>query len=469
MADILKISSPMVDKNMVHPNKPSSPADIPFDLADISKVVKPSPQSEMQGRNNGLIQKEETPAILMNMLKDPSVAVGFLRNIFMLQEIIKLLPVNNNTVSQEIQMLFNALLIDPEKIVDELTRQEFSSTMFKGEMFDFLRQLLVQNPKPELRYGIVNLLKSINAMQGRQSIMESIGNTLTFLAESMQSSQKLSAQLAQLAAGFREPGAEMNFESLKAQTLILMQDVTESILYTPKLQKIVPLLIYNLSRFNDNPDFLREAFTSLMTVLDSPVQKEKLAHLLQDLLGRDLTRGNEETSSKVMDVLAKLIGKNPAETEMKLLDSEKIEKIVYSLLSSPCNFTPLLHFIVPVQDMDIKAFAEIWIDPNDKEEKKSEGGGGKDQIHMMVVFDVDGIGRFEAELFVKEKEISLSLLCPAAYVNEFSNFGTRIMRATASTGYRFQDIKVDKLERQRSLMDVFKTLPHRRTGIDVKI
>lgn len=31
------------------------------------------------------------------------------------------------------------------------------------------------------------------------------------------------------------------------------------------------------------------------------------------------------------------------------------------------------------------------------------------------------------------------------------------------------DAKVEKLEHIRSLMDVFKTLPYRRTGVDVKI
>ena len=36
----------------------------------------------------------------------------------MLEEIINLLPVNNNTVTQEIRQLFDALLIDPDHIVD---------------------------------------------------------------------------------------------------------------------------------------------------------------------------------------------------------------------------------------------------------------------------------------------------------------------------------------------------------------
>ena len=36
------------------------------------------------------------------------MTVNYLKNIYMLEEIINLLPVNNNTVTQEIRQLFDA-------------------------------------------------------------------------------------------------------------------------------------------------------------------------------------------------------------------------------------------------------------------------------------------------------------------------------------------------------------------------
>lgn len=464
MADILKISTPLLDKNPIQPNKQVADPSVPFNLSDISKVIKPNQQSEILKQNNGMIQREDAPSILMNMLKDPSVAVGFLKNIFMLEEIIKLLPVNNNTVSQEIQQLFNALLVSPEEIVAELMRQEQSSTSFKGQLFDFLRQMLQSNPKAEMRYGIANLLKSLNAMQSQRNILDSISNTLMFLSDSMKSSKNLSTKLTELAVRFRLNDAPQNFQNLKNQTLEVVRTMQDSILYTPKLQKIVPLLIYNLSRYNDNPDFLREAASSLMTVMDGNMQKERFASLLHEFLTRE---PQAKTTSQVMDVLAKLIGKQTADAELTLLNSDKIEKIVHSLLSSPCNFTPLLHFIIPVQDDEMKSFAEIWVDPDEEQDSGKDGPG--DSIHLMAVFDVDGIGRFEAELYVKGKEIKMSLFCPQAYVREFEGIGAAVSQVTAATGYKIEVLKVEKLERQRSLMDVFKTLPHRRAGIDVTI
>ena len=68
----------------------------------------------------------------MNLLKDPAVTVNYLKNIYMLEEIINLLPVNNNTVTQEIRQLFDALLIEPDHIVDELVDQEMRPPCLKG-------------------------------------------------------------------------------------------------------------------------------------------------------------------------------------------------------------------------------------------------------------------------------------------------------------------------------------------------
>lgn len=484
MADILKISTPLIDKAPVQPGKQVADPSVPFNLSEIEKVAQPNQQSEILKQNTGLLE-QESPAILMNMLKDPSVTVSFLRNIFMLQEIIQLLPINNSTLTQEIQQLFDALLVKPGDIVPELIRQENTSTAFKGELFDFLRNLLADSPKPEMTYGIANLLKSINGTLSRRSILDSVSNSFLFLAGSVKSSPKLAARLMNLSNLFRSEEAPNQFSALKNEALSVMKEVEGSILYTPKLAKVLPLIIYNLSRFNDNPDFLQDATASMLTLIDGDKQKQSL----MDLLYQFLTGARvPQPSSKVMDVLAEIINKQSAANmegeegdvelmagkkipmeDLRMLSSDKIDKIVSSLLSSPCNYTPLLHFIVPVQDMDMKSFAEIWIDPNDEGESSKNGDSTAENIHMLIVFDVEGIGRFEAELFVHHQDITLNLMCPPMYVNAFSGISTEIARSVGRTGYRFKDISIDPLERPRSLMDVFKALPRKRTGINMRV
>ncbi len=464
MADILKITTPVIDRSAVSANRPVADPSIPFQLSDITKVIKPGEQSEILQQNNGMIERENSATILMNLLKDPSVTVSFLKNIDMLQEIIKLIPVNNRALTAEIEQLFSDLLMTPADIAGELWQQEQASSAFKGDLFDFLREQLAQNGKPEMRYGICNLLKSLNALSSQEKILKSISNGLSFLSESLSSSASLSQKLLDLAGRFKEPGAQNHFNALKDEVLVLLNEVKGSILYSPKLQKMVPMIIYNLSRFNDNPHFLKECAGSLSTILDGDAQKQLLAELLHDYSQGD----RMQQTSKVMNTIAEIIAKQNDNSELAMIGGEKIEKIIYSLLSSPCNFTPLLHYIVPVQADDLKSFAEIWIDPN-AESTDAKGNRVQDCIHMLMVFDIDGIGRFEAELAATGKDIMVNLFCPAPYLPAFSALSVPVREQISATGYRLLNLSVDKLEKHRSLMDVFKTLPHRRTGVDVKI
>ncbi len=466
MADILKITTPLVNKNHIQPNKQATDPTVAFNIHDLNRVIKSDQKSELLGQNN-ILNQENAPSILMNLLKDPSVTVSFLKNIFMLQEIIRLLPANNSTVTQEIHQLFDALLVEPDQIVAEMLSQENTSTAFKGELFNFLRQLLGAAPHPEMRQGVAALLKSLNGILSKHEILNSIANNLDYLTRSLESSKHLSGRLAALAAAFRQEDASKNFTSLKQELLAVLSEVENSILFSPKLAKLVPIVVYNLSRFNDNPDYLQETLLHLFTLMDSAEQKDQLLGLVRGLLSGE-GHGKDQENSQVMNTQAQIIGRQADDQTITLLNADKIEKIIHSLLSSPCNFTPLLHFVVPVRYMDIKSFAEIWIDPNSAEgqaEAEREGSN----IHMLIVFDIEGIGQFEAELLVRQQGVNLQLLCPAAYADTFGGIKDNLAQLIARCGYQSQGVNIGKLERPRSLMDVFKSLPHKRTGIDVKV
>lgn len=469
MADILKITTPLVNKNQVQPNKQATDPSVPFNLQDVTKVVKPAPHGELLKQNNGMIEKEEASNILSSLLKDPSVTVNFLKNIFILQEIIQLLPVNNSTVTQEIEQLFDSLLIKPEDIVDEMMRQENTSTVFKGDLFNFLRSLVTGNSTPELRAGVANLLKSINGMLGKQDVLNAISNSLQFLSESLSASKTLSQRLQLLSNQFRQEDAPQKYHDLKEQVMDILKEVENSILFSPKMAKVIAMTVYNLSRFQDNPDFLQESFSNLLLLLNGTEQRSQLTAQIQQFF-EQVKHMDENQNSKIMDILSQIIGRQSENEDFTLLSSEKIEKIIHSLLSSPCNFTPLLHFVIPVQYQQMKSFAEIWINPNSEDEEQAEAKNpNQRRIHMLIVFDIEGIGQFEAELMTVDEKLNFSLFCPPAYADVFAKMSNRFNKCIEGSPYHFGTIVIDKLEHPRSLMDVFKSLPYKRTGVNVKV
>ena len=105
MADILKITTPLVNKNQPVQMKPGAEPLLGTDIQNVSKVIQPNAQSELLNQHNGMIQQGDRPTILANLLKDPAVTAAYVKNIFMLEEIIKLLPANNRTMTEEIERI----------------------------------------------------------------------------------------------------------------------------------------------------------------------------------------------------------------------------------------------------------------------------------------------------------------------------------------------------------------------------
>ena len=227
---------------------------------------------------------------------------------------------------------------------------------------------------------------------------------------------------------------------------------------------------YNLSRYNANEDYFHEAAFLLRQHLTAPQRRtfsalaeQFLSQLAQQKTHPELKFG----SSRVMDTLALLLSRHSSNESLSAGDEARIEQILHSLLSSPCNFTPLLHFIIPVEYQDMRSFAEIWINP-ESDEKDMAKGAGKG-VHFLLVIDAEGVGRFEADVYIHERTVDFNLLCPPGLESFFSTLSTPLSQTFASMDYRVGSIQFAPLERPRSLMEVFKSLPYKRMGLDVKV
>lgn len=472
LSDMLKITTPLVNKGQAVSPKLSTEAINTFNLQSSTRVIQVHNEKQLEQQNNGFRGDGEAPILLLNLLKDPGVAVSYLKNIFLLEEIFRLLPANNKTITKEIEQLFQALMIKSEDIKDEMIRQEKGSTKFKGELFDFLRSLSSKHSdSDEIQSSIANLLKSLNNLIGKEEIRESIINSLSFLKESYQSSKDISEQLIDLINSLKSDNSNENFQNIKKQILNLFTDMEDSLLYNAKIGKVISIVIYNLSRYNENERYFQESVFLLRQLLSGEEQKQLAMNLekfsLMDIVKGDFNKANLD-KSQVMESLTKLIIHQAGEESLIATDGAKIDQILYSLLSSPCNFTPLLHFIIPTNFNDTRSFAEIWINPNEENDidKKGESKGR----HFLMVLEVEKLGKFEIEIFAMKNSIELQLYCPPRLVGKFQGTIERLPGIIAKkTNYRIRQASVVPLEKSRSLMEVFKSLPYKRVGIDVKI
>lgn len=474
MPDFLRVTTPLINKNQAVQPKPGIDPTGAFSIQNTTKVVQTHNQSELLKQNNGFPENGDTPTLLLNLLKDPTVTVSYLKNIFLLEELFTLLPANNSTVTKEIENIFSGLLIKPDALADEMQKQENASTAFKGELFDFLRAISErESGKPEVQLAIARLLRSLNSMGSQRDILDSVANNLSYLKTELAASKTLSGKLEQLINAFRSPDAQMNFQGLKSETLLLLKEIEDSILFSSRLSRVLSIVTYNLSRVNTNPDFATETAFRLRQFLSFEDKKtftdlfEKYILAIKDNMGSFFTNPGGKADSTVMSLLIELIGRQTGSNEMSASDSAKLEKMLHSLLSSPCNFTPLLHFILPMQAEGLRAFAEIWINPESDEKDMPEGVDKG--MHLLMVVDVESVGRFEAEFFVHDSIIDFSLYCPKGSESSYEEMMRHMPKLLYGTSYHLGSTKVSPFEETRSLMDVFKSLPYRRVGVDVKI
>lgn len=476
MSDILKVTTPLINKNQsIVPKSGVDPLH-PFDIRDPSKVLQTQNQGELLKQNTSMLEGGEAPVLLLNLLKDPAVAISYLKNISMLEEIFRLLPANNQTVTPEIEQIFQELILEPEHIQSEILRQESGSTAFKGELFDFLRQISMERKStPQVQLAIATFLKAANNLICKSDIADAVANSLIFLRNSLSGSVDFTSRLDSLITRFQQEDISQDFSALKEETMTLLKDLENSVFFSPKMSKVLSITIYNLSRYNDNWDFFHESAYHLRQFFGGPKRQQFIS--LIDKFTAALKSGEFQAAlqedksntyhSKVMDALIKMIEIQASNKNLSITDSAKIDKILHSLLSSPCNFTPLLHFIIPVMHDEMRAFAEIWINPESDE--KDMPPGIKEGRHFLIVIDIDSIGRFEAELFVYGQTVNLSLFCPPDYQTEYHAMMKSLPKMLSGSSYRLGETKVTPLERSRSLMEVFKSLPYKRVGVDVTI
>ena len=470
MANIEKFAAPITNRNIVQPVSEHKSAEAErVDFQNTQKVKQAPVESELLRQHNGDIHNQRGPAIFMNLLTDPQVTAGYIRNIYMMMDIVALLPMQNGSLTEEMQQLFAELNLFPEEIAGEMLSQENSSTAFKGEFFDFLRDILAENKSPEFRKAVISVLKAVNSEKSKTDIMRALSGSFGFLSAQMKPNKEISAALLRISERMYDDDAGEHFSELKSDALSVLTDVERSVLFNTQTERLTAMIRYNLSRFNNDPDFLTSSVNYLMTMLKEE-DKSEFLQLLYDHLAyyENIDRDGELSDSKVMNIITDILRLQSSSEEIKSLGADSVETIIHSILSSPSNFTPLLHYIIPVEYEDVAAFAEVWIDP-DEENETTGSDTPERQIHMLIVFDMDNLGRMETELMVRDRSIDLTVYCSDDVKGYIESLSKDLRKSADFSDYHINSVNVRTLKAPRSLVDVFEGLSVKRTGINVKI
>ncbi|MDE7303936.1 MAG: hypothetical protein K2N60_11520 [Oscillospiraceae bacterium] len=166
-----------------------------------------------------------------------------------------------------------------------------------------------------------------------------------------------------------------------------------------------------------------------------------------------------------MENMLDFLIKNINDPSLKSLSDMTRPDMIQGLLSAPGVFTPLLHFLVPMNMDGMKAFGELWADPDADRDPAT----GESDNHLFLCFEIENAGYFELEVYARGKSVNAALLCPAGTERNYLPIKEMIPELAASCGYNAEKIMIEPLKRKRDLSNIFPKLNERRTGLNVRI
>lgn len=166
-----------------------------------------------------------------------------------------------------------------------------------------------------------------------------------------------------------------------------------------------------------------------------------------------------------MENMLDFLIKNINDPSLKSLSAMGRPEMLQGLLSAPGVFTPLLHFLVPINMDDTKAFGELWADPDAGTDPET----GESDRHLFLCFDIEDAGYFELEIYARGKSVNVALMCPEGTQRKYLPLKETIPILASACGYNAEKMIVEPLKRRRDLTNVFPKLNERRSGLNVSV
>ncbi len=181
----------------------------------------------------------------------------------------------------------------------------------------------------------------------------------------------------------------------------------------------------------------------------------------------DEQQAQQAAQNSSIRALTDFVAKNINHPALKSIDSFNASNLLQSMINAPGVFTPLAHYILPIQVEDTRAFGELWVD-NDDDSGITSAGGGQKHYHLFLTFDIDAFGRFELDVYANEDTASVSLLHPVSFGKNIESIISKVNRIAAGAGYSISNFQTGILKTPHNLSQIFPKLNERRTGLNVQ-
>lgn len=467
MLERLKITSPMsVTKNVNSPPK-YTPGDKVFDLNGQNTVKVTNP---IQEDFKEILQYNTAKSLNKQMLTPLLNRTGAQADLFkQLVFLIKQMQGTGDIVGQE---AIDNLFIKPEELLNELMIRDTAKTLFNGESFNLLRELVRSNNSKSLLDSVASVLKGYECLINRSNSFKAIVQLSTDLKQmvSVQDRELLSQSINQLEGMLKSESSNSSEETmrfLKNDFIPMLGRFVNRYRQSSIRNQVMSIIHYIVRADQGDVVKLEESLNQLAdqhkSMNRSDDEVKNIKELLMQSADEMLNKSTSESSEKSSRLLA-LAFDSAASGRI----NQSAQNLLLNLIQSESPLNTLIHFTIPIWFGNELTYGEFYIDKNCR--AKREVGGGKQAVDIFFTIQSERYGNFEANLLVQDgKKIELDIRCPVNLKEPIKGTEKNIKDMIEKLGYRLSKLYVDQFVESKTIIQRFPGLVLGKEGIDVKI
>ena len=278
--------------------------------------------------------------------------------------------------------------------------------------------------------NLTTLVRSF--LLGRDSGMETVRNMLESLLASDQMKEILNSELAKI------------------------DDISKLVNYLNNILSSMP----DISERQIFYEYLNDIINAMLDKNELPLPKEELPPPQQESQHK---AANESTLKQLIE----FVEKNIDHAAIKTLNNYNASNLLQSLINAPGVFTPLAHYIIPLEVDGMKSFGELWVDA-DEENASARATGKNCKYHLFLTFEVEAAGRFEIDLFADGLDVNLSFFYPESFAEKSVPLLGKVGKVITQAGYQTREIRTGPLVKPHDLTQIFPEILERRVGFNVR-
>lgn len=276
-----------------------------FNLGSQTEVVKTNDRSNDQGQQNlkdgmgaGLRRSD------LDTLKDPTSALNTAKALIS-NETLSLLKSDESKGDElgKLTEFASEVMLTPGNIAGDMAAQQKGSTIFGDKLWSVLNQMSKEIGSDSFTSALADFAKAAASVSSREEILHSLSANFRYLASEAAPGKAVAEELNAAAKALSGTDAAENFEALKPTLLKLISYTEKSLLLNNDTQKLLPLIVHNMSRYSDNSAALKSSFTALLSFAEDidPKLAEELTKLYDSFVTKNEYLSPEQKSQALMN------------------------------------------------------------------------------------------------------------------------------------------------------------------------